>query len=147
MILLFATLFSAFAGADFFPNFYGDYRVNGWQCESTMNDRGCRESARVVIEPSGSVSTISVFNAAGARIRWNEMIEKGDAKNSAVLSGGDDFAVYTVEARASNGSRYFYNVFEIRRLENGVLQFTHISDQNLGGMNNSMKRVFELTNP
>ncbi len=146
MIYLFSFLSIAFAGTDYFPNFYGEYAITNWTCESTLKDSGCADSARIVIEASNNISTISVFNANGVRIRWNELIEKGDAKSSAVLRGDENSAAYIVEAKDSAGKRYFYNLLEIRRLENGRLQFTHLNEASAAGLNNSIKRIFTLEN-
>lgn len=99
------------------------------------------DSARLVIERSGTLSVVSVYNAAGARIRWNELVEKGGLQ---VLGGGAEFADFRVEARNSAGERYFYNWLEARRLSDGTVQFTHLSEQTFGGLNNTLKRVFRL---
>lgn len=145
MIYLLSMILSSAFATDFFPNFYGDYTITNWSCESTTKDPGCMDSARIVVRQSRSgVSEISVYNSSGTQIRWNELIEKSDSKNSAVLAGDDNSATFTVEAKDSSGKRYFYNLFEMRRFANGELQFSHVHEASLAGLENRIKRVFAV---
>lgn len=134
----------AYAGPDFFPGFYGEYVIRNWTCESTLKDPGCLDSARIVIENRDGLSNIHVFNANGGMIRTNELKEKADASSSYILSGDDNSAAYTVEAKNSAGKRYFYNLLEIRRQSDGTFRFTQLQESELGGLGQKVRRIFEL---
>ena len=147
MIWLILLASQSASALDFWPQFYGQYTVHHWTCESTIKDKGCHETAGVRIEALNGSSQLSILNAQGHAIRINDLIENTDSKGTTyVLTGDEHSAAFTVESFDSKGSRYFYNLLRIERTgAAGALVFSQIQESNVAGFGNSLKRIFALS--
>jgi flagellar hook assembly protein FlgD len=87
------------------------------------------------------LTNIDILDGNGQLLRTNDLKEKGDDKTSYVFGGTSEAPSFTVEAKDSHGRRYFYNYFEITR--HG---FTQLQESDLGGLKQSIRRVFSFNN-
>lgn len=124
---------------NYWPLFYGTYKISGWTCEANRKDPGCRDSAAVHVYELNGLTQIDVYDNQGHVIRSNELKEKGDAKNSYRFGGTADAPTFTVEIKDSRGKTNFLNIFAITRTG-----FVHEQHTNLLGQDSYFRRSFNF---